>query len=215
LAPSFPFLGALSIAVCHSLLKGARVPTTYTFRPRPIGSPIVLSLQERTLTITTGLTSREVALSRIGSVRLVYEPKGLAQRTFATKFSVMGGKRYRFSSGSWSGLAEVRSQGTEYIAFQKAFLAGVAKHNPQARFTAGQPLVIWGLTAIALAASAVVFTTFLLQVLKAGNWLGLLAGGAFAAVGIWQILPMFARNRPRSLDPGNPPADLLPPPAAR
>lgn len=183
---------------------------TYEHSPRPIGGPIKFTLKGDRLVVDSGRKVYEVRLGAVDTVRMTYEPGRFAQKAFRTKVRMKDGKTFTFSSLSWKSLVEAESLPGQYRAFTQALFEGIAQANPQARFVAGKPWILWAATTLVAIGSLLAMAYLIWRALTGGATAVALLGGLFAAVGVWQIEPMVRLNKPRPFRPDAPPAELLP-----
>jgi hypothetical protein len=182
----------------------------YAHAPRPTAAPITFKLEGTSLTVDSGRKVDIVQLGAVEQVRLTYEPRSFAQRSFQTKVRMKDGKTFKFSSLNWQSLIQAESKGAEYSAFARTLLKAIAQANPQARLYAGRPTWAWVVTAILGFGSIVAIMIFVWRALQSGATSAALLGGVIGVAGIWQLEPMIRLNRPAEFDPNDPPPALLP-----
>ncbi|MGO4572308.1 hypothetical protein [Microvirga sp. 2TAF3] len=182
----------------------------YEHSPRPVGGPIKFTLKGDRLIVDSGRKVHEVRLGAVETVRMTYEPGRFAQKAFRTRIRMKDGKTFTFTSLNWKNLVEAESLPREYRAFAQALFEAIARANPDARFVAGKPWLIWITTATFALGSLIAMAYLIWRALQMDATSIALMGGLFAAVGVWQLEPMVRLNKPRSFRPEAPPVELLP-----
>lgn len=182
----------------------------YSHAPRPTSGPISFKLEGQALTVDSGRKVDVVQLGAVEQVRLTYEPRSFARRTYQTKVRMRDGKTFKFSSLNHQSMIHVTSQGPGYGAFGRALIRAIAGANPQARLVAGRPAWVWGITVLLTAACLVGVAFFVWRALQADAPGAALVGALLGLVGLWQLEPMVRLNRPRTFAAEDPPGDLLP-----
>lgn len=183
---------------------------TYSHSPRPTKGPVTFELDGDRLTVDTGRKVQEVDLGAVEHVRLTYQARSFAQNAFQTRLRMRDGKSITFSSMNWKSLTAAERLDREYRIFTRALFDSIAHANPNARFVAGQPRLVWILTLVVAVVALASITLFTWRALQAGATMAALMGVLFALIGIWQVEPMVRLNRPRRFAADEPPADLMP-----
>lgn len=183
---------------------------TYTHSPRPLGGPISFALNGDRLTVDSGRKVQEVRLGAVEIVRMTYEPGRIGQKSFRTKVTLKDGKSFTLSSLDWKNLVAAEERTEEYAAFARALCAAIAKANPQARFIAGKPYLVWASTFAFAVGSLAIMAYLIWRALQMGATTFALLGGLLAVVSVWQIEPMVRLNKPRPFRPDALPPELLP-----
>lgn len=182
----------------------------YSHAPRPTAAPITFKLEGSSLTVDSGRKVDIVQLGAVEVVRLTYEPRSFAQRSYQTKVRMRDGKTFKFSSMSWKSLVEAERLDREYSAFTTALLQAVGGASPDARFYAGRPSWAWVVIVVLTAASLLAIALFVWRALQSGAYAAAFMGGLIGLAGIWQLEPMVRLNKPRTFTPDAPPRVLLP-----
>ena len=182
----------------------------YAHAPRPTAAPITFKLEGTSLTVDSGRKVDIVQLGAVEQVRLTYEPRSFAQRSFQTKVRMKDGKTFKFSSLSWKSLVEAERLDREYSAFATSLLKAVAQASPNARFYAGRPAWAWVVIAVLAAASLLAIAIFVWRAVQDGAHTAAFMGALIGLAGIWQLEPMVRLNKPRAFTPDAPPRELLP-----
>ncbi|HZH50893.1 MAG TPA: hypothetical protein VEZ16_03335 [Microvirga sp.] len=183
---------------------------TYQHNPRPVGGPITFTLDGDRLVVDTGRKVHEVRLGAVSSVRMVYEPGRLGQKSFRTKVRMQDGKTFSFTSVNWKSLIQAEQMAESYRGFTRALFEAIARANPDVRFVAGKPYLQWLATAAVAVASLLAMAYLIWNALQMGATSVALFGAFLAIVGVWQIEPMVRLNKPRTFRPDAPPPELLP-----
>jgi hypothetical protein len=97
-------------------------PPTYRHNPRPVGYPLAFKLLGDRLVVDTTRKVEEMQLGAVTRIRLSYEPRSFAQRSFRTRLTLKTGRTVTFTSVSWASLIDVRSQEAEYSAFVRELI---------------------------------------------------------------------------------------------
>jgi hypothetical protein len=183
---------------------------SYRQKPRPIGFEMAYRLEDDVLVVNATRSVSRIPLSAVAEVRFLFKPGNIAATGYLVRLTMKDGRRITFGDTSWRSLVEVERGGARYVRFVAELAARIARANPQARFVAGKPPVVWA----AYAAVGVVAVGFML--LFAWRALNAEASGAawlvlgLFAVAMLQLYPLITLNRPRSLGLGEVPADLMP-----
>ena len=183
---------------------------TYTYSPKPFGGSLSFTLEGDRMTIESGRKVYEVSLGSVDTVRMTYEPGRMAKRSFRTKVILKDGKSFTLSSLTWKSMVEAAELTKEYRAFTHALCGAVAHANPQAKFIAGKPLVLW-LAISALAVASLLALAYLIwQAFRMEATGVALMGAFFVIVGVWQVEPMIRLNKPRPFRSEALPEEMLP-----
>lgn len=179
-------------------------------RPKPIGYEIAYRIEGDVLVVDQMRKVERLRLAAVEQMRFTFDPGNISARGFRTQLRLKDGRSLTFGNLSWKSFVDVDRQEEAYRAFATRLAAAVAAANPQCRFFAGKPLVLWGLFTL-LAVAAI----FGMALFGWSAWTHGRNGAAFMALvlallGIWQMEPMVRLNRPRELGPGEVPPDLLP-----
>lgn len=183
---------------------------TYTHSPRPVGGPISFAIEGDRLIVDSGRKVHEVRLGAVETVRMIYEPGRVGQKSYRTTVTMRDGKSFTFSSLNWRSLIEAQEMAAEYRAFAKSLCVAIVEANPQARFIAGKPWWLWFSTTVIAILSLFLMAYLIWQALRMGSTGVALIGALLAAVGVWQIEPMVRLNKPRSFSSGALPDELMP-----
>ncbi len=183
---------------------------SYRQKPRPIGFELAYKLEGDELVIDSTRKIDRVKLSAVEQVRFTFKPGNIASTGYVTTIRLKDGKTITIGDTSWRSLVEVERGGARYVAFITALSGTIARLNPQARFVAGKPPVIWWVFAGVAALSVVMMALFTLRAFQSGAGGAIWIGVLLFAVAVWQMLPMVRLNRPMELKAGEVPAHLMP-----
>ena len=185
-------------------------PPSWHQRPRPVGFEMSYRLDGTTLEIDSTRRVDRVDLAGVEQVRFFFAPSNISSKAFRTTLRLRGGKTVTFGNLSWRSLTDINRDDARYHRFVAALTQAITKANPQARFVAGKPFLLWAALAIVSGLSLLMLTVFAArsfhQGLYSAGWLGL----ALMAAAAWQVWPMVKLNRPRPLAAGEVPDDLVP-----
>lgn len=184
-------------------------------RPKPVGFEIAYRIDGDELEIDSTRKVDRVKLGAVEQVRFIYAPSNISSKGFKTQLRLSNGKSVTFGNLSWRSLTDMERNDAGYRAFVEALSAAIARANPRARFLAGKANWLWLTLTIVSGLSLVMLALFTMRAFQQGassaGWLGIL----LAAASIWQVGPMIKLNRPRQLQTGEVPDDLVPrPPTA-
>lgn len=190
---------------------GGRETFAYEQSPRPAGFPVAFRLRGKTLEVERMGRTDRVPLDAVTSVRLSYAPRSFAPGQLEAKLTLQGGRSVAITSVSFRSMFEARRQDAQYGRFVRELLRRVAKFSPKARFDGGRPWPIWVVLAIVSVLIVAALVVFAWQVWSVGEPVIAGVSAVMAVVGIWQLEPMVRLNKPRSVDPADPPTTLVPP----
>ena len=185
------------------------LPVTYRQSPRPVGFPVTYKLLSERLVIDSTRRVDEVTLRHVELVRLTYEPGKLARGFFKMALRFTDGRTLAITSVSWASLMQMRDQRPAYGAFVRALTEAIGRANPQARFEAGKPRLLWGAMALLACLVVAVLAILIARSLAAGSFAAAVVALGLGAAMLWQVAPMVRLNRPRPFAPGEVPADLV------
>lgn len=190
-------------------MRAAEFPLTYSQKARPTALAVTYTLNSDRLVIDSGRKVEAVPLADVASVRLTYDPRSFAQRTYQTTLTLKTGRRIRFSSVHWKSMIEAGTQ-PGYGDFLRQLVGAIAGANPGVWLAAGKPRPVWlaiaGLTLLVLVA----IVAFIGRALADGAPGAAGLGAMIGLTGVWQLEPMVRLNRPRAFAPDAVPRDLLP-----
>jgi len=179
-------------------------------RPRPIGFEIAYRLKGDVLEVDSTRKVDEVRLAAVEQVRFTYAPSNVSSKGYRTQLRLSDGKSITFGNLSWRSLTDIERDDAGYHAFVSALSAAVLRANPQARFLAGRPYLLWLALALAGGGAMVMLTVFSLRAFQQGATAAAGLGLVLAAASFWQVWPMIKLNRPRALAAGEIPDELVP-----
>lgn len=186
------------------------LPPSWRQRPKPVGFEITYRLKGDTLEIDSTRKVDQVRLSAVEHVRFVYAPSNISSKGFKTQLRLSDGKSITFGNLSWRSLTDMERDDAGYRAFVEALAAAIVRANPRVRFLAGKPNWNWWLLTVVSGLSLIMLIMFTLRAFLQGSssagWLGIL----LAIASLWQVGPMVKLNRPRELQSGEVPDDLVP-----
>jgi len=195
-----------------SKIEDAIPGTIYVHNPRPVGLPVAFAIKGRKLVVDRMGQATEIPLAEIAEMRVSYEPRSFAQNQLRTRLRLASGLSITLSSVSFRSVVFADRQDAEYGAFVRTLAKAIAKANPDARFNAGRPYLLW----LAMSGSAALLmgaiVLFIVYALSAGETIAAALGAFIAGLGIWQLEPLIRLNRPMPFSPENPPAALVPVP---
>ncbi len=182
----------------------------YRHKPRPIGFEIAYRIEGDTLVVDATRSVSRIPLGAVEEVRFLFKPGNIAATGYLVRLTIRDGRRLTIGDTSWRSLVEVERGGARYVRFVEALAKRVAEANPQARFVAGKPPVIWAIYAAVGAIAVGSMLVFGWRALNAQE-----TGAAVLVLGLFlialiQLYPMIRLNRPRRLAVGEIPADLMP-----
>ncbi|MET0606927.1 MAG: hypothetical protein ABWZ80_10750 [Beijerinckiaceae bacterium] len=182
----------------------------YSHTPKPFGAGIRFALHADSLEIADHRRTTRIALSSIGVVRLTYELRHVMTRGFRARLMPAGRRSVALTDLSYRSMIDTENKSLSYRAFIKALLPAIARANPACRFVAGRARPVW--IAMALVTAAMLAGVSYGSARLAAQASAPVAIGAiaFAILLSWVTIDLVVRNRPRTFDPDNPPADLLP-----
>ena len=184
--------------------------TAFSHSPRPVGGPASFEIKGDRLIVDSRGKVREVRLDAVAEVRLTCEARSLGHHASQTRIKLKDGKTFSFSSLDWKSMVRAERVDRDYRAFARTLFDAVARANPQARFVAGRPRIIWLATAALGVVSLAAMGVFIWRTLQYGATGAAIMGVALVLAGIWQIEPIVRLNRPRRFTPDEPPSDLMP-----
>lgn len=172
----------------------------YAFRRSILESEKTYTLYPDRLEITSEGAAPEVhRLAQVDTVHLKYDRS--KQRSYYNCFIHTPGKKVALRHVHFAGIARFEDRSATYTPFVRALLAAVAQQNPRATLKAGSLFNF---------IMCIVLLPFLVGVgilaYTLGSWAGVLTMAFFAVMCIG-VIP---RSRPRTVDPANPPANVLP-----
>lgn len=100
---------------------------TYSFRPRPIGGALTLTLTSHALEVSGGMKVIKLNFVDITRVQLVYRPSSLLQPRYMLYVRDRNGARLKVANATYRGLAELVMQEAEFNAFLAIFLTKIPK----------------------------------------------------------------------------------------
>jgi hypothetical protein len=178
----------------------ANAVAQYTFRRSILEKDKTYTLYPDRLEIH-GEGSRPEAyeLAQVETVHLKYERS--KQRAYYNCFIHTRAKTISLKHVHFGGIGRIQDQSETYTPFVRALLQAVAQQNPRATLKAGS---LFNFIMCILLFPFVVGVGVLAWTL--GSWAGALTMAFFALMCIG-VIP---RSRPRTVDPANPPANVLP-----
>lgn len=179
-------------------------------RPKPIGFEIAYRLKGDMLEIDSTRKVDQVRLAAVEQVRFLYAPSNVSSKGFRTQLRLSDGKTITFGNLSWRSLTDIDRDDVRYHAFVSALSAAITRANPQARFVAGKPHLLWLALALAGGGAMIMLTFFSLRAFQQGATAAAGLGLALAAASFWQVWPMIRLNRPQDLATGEVPDELVP-----
>jgi hypothetical protein len=184
-APAVPSTAIAQYAFRRSILESEQTYTLYPDR---------LEIQAE------GTVQPEVyRLAQVDKVHLKYDRS--KQRSYYSCFIHTPRKKVALRHVHFAGIARFEDRRDTYTPFVRAVLQAVAQQNPRATLKAGS-LVNFIMCIVLL--PALVGVGVLAYTL--GSWAGALTMAFFALM----CIGMIPRSRPRTVDPANPPSNVLP-----
>jgi hypothetical protein len=138
-------------------------------------------------------------LAKVQKVHLKYERS--KQRAYYNCFIYTPGKKIALKHVHFGGIGRIEDRRETYTPFVRALLATVAQQNPRAALTSGSMFNF---------IMCIVMLPFLAGVGVLAYSLDSLGGALTMAFFFVMCIGMIPRSRPRTIDPANPPANLLP-----
>jgi hypothetical protein len=183
---------------------------SYRQKPRPIGFEVAYKLEGDELVIDTTRKVDRVNLAAVEQVRFTFKPGNIASTGYVTTIRLKDGKTITIGDTSWRSLVEVERGGQRYVDFITALSGAIARQNPNARFLAGKPPLVWVVFATVAGVAVLMMALFTLRAMQSGAngamWIGVL----LFAIALWQMVPMVRLNRPIKLKTGEVPSHLMP-----
>jgi hypothetical protein len=190
-------------------------PPRYRQRPRPVGFEIAYTLQDDVLTVDSTRRVDKVPLATIEQVRFLFQPGNITSTGYKTQLRLKDGRTITIGDTSWRSMVDIERGGAHYVRFIEAIVAGVSRLNPEARFVAGKPALIWAIMAAFGLATLVGVLAFAWIAHGHGATGALWIALGLGAVAAWQMTALVLLNRPRALASGEIPAELMPKPDER
>jgi hypothetical protein len=189
--------------------EAAEAPT-YAFRPRMLGSDSAFRLTPDSLEWSIAGQVGRVAYPMITHVRLGYRPTNLGGKRFTTEIWSRNTPRIEIASISTRSLVASEDHGPAYTSFVRELHSRIAKSGGSCRFEAGFAAWRWWPMAAVGAVTLVGLGYVIVRAVAGGDFqTGAFILAMLALLG-WQMFPMILRNRPRSYDPRDIPADVMP-----
>jgi hypothetical protein len=179
-------------------------------RARPVGFDIAYKIEDGALLVDQMRKIERVPLASVEQVRFTFQPGNIVSRGFRTQLRIRDGRSLTFGNVSWRSLVEVERQEASYRAFTTRLAGEIARANPECRFVAGKPPLLWALFALLAISASFGMALFAWTAWTRGQTNALLFSGFLFVLGVWQIEPMVRLNRPRKLATGEVPQNLLP-----
>ncbi len=179
-------------------------------KPRPVGFEIAYRIEGDTLVIDQTRKIERVKLGSIEQVRFSFQPNSLSTRGYRTQLRLVDGRTITFGNLSWRSMVDLDRQEAAYRAFVLRLAAAIAQANPACRFLAGKPLPIWLIFAVIAFTATLGMAAFAWMAWTRGETNAMLFTLFMFALAVWQIEPMVRLNRPRKLNSGEVPPELMP-----
>ena len=184
---------------------------TYSHRKSVLAPALLYSLQGATLQWSDDNGgSGSLNLADIVKVNLLYDPTRFERNRFRTNLQARSGKSVLFTNMAYRGVADFEDQSAAYVAFVRGLHARLAAQAGEVDFSGGSSptkyLLYWLLTIFVVVMLIAASIWFFMVGL---SWLSLIK----LAIACYYIPTLFAfmkRVKPRSYQPDNIPADLLP-----
>lgn len=183
---------------------------TYFFKPRLMGPAYEFSLSKDSLDWTIGPRSGRVGYPMIRHIRLGYKPTNMATSRFIAELWPLNAPKLMLHSVSAKSLVDMSDQGSDYVRFIRELHRRIEASKSTCTYEAGMPAWRWWPSLIIGVLVFFALAYVVIQGMLGGQYL---VTGVIAFVGawfIWQIWNIVMRNRPRTYDPRNPPAEVLP-----
>lgn len=183
-APAAPSTALSQYAFRRSILEKERTYTLYPDRLEIVGEDAPLEAHP---------------LAQVQTVHLKYERS--KQRAYYQCFIHTPRGKISLKHIHFGGIGRLQARSETYTPFVRALLVAVAQQNPRATLKAGSLAnFIMGIVFLPILAGVGVLAYTL------GSWGGALGMAALALM----CVGMIPRSRPRTIDPANPPANVLP-----
>jgi hypothetical protein len=183
---------------------------SYAYKPSLLGAPREFALTVHALQWRAGGSVQEIPFAQIRRVRMSSRPATIQTYRFLTEIWPLRGPRLEIASTSWRGIVDQERFDDAYVAFVTELNRRIGASGARASFEGGAvPVIYW--MGVAVFVGVTLATAFLLaKAIFAGALLPAAVIGGLLALFTWQMGNYFRRNRPRTYDPNNIPADLLP-----
>jgi hypothetical protein len=160
---------------------------TYSFRPRPIGGVLTLTLARDAIEVSGGMKIIRILYADITRVQLVYRPSSLLQPRYMLYVRDKKGARLKVSNATYRGLAEMVIQDASFRPFLAQFLT---KIPAQALKLQGETPWRYRIASISCLSVAGLSLVALYKLLLLKNYLGflgftLVVGYVFYCLYLW------------------------------
>jgi hypothetical protein len=148
-------------------------------------------------------------LTEVADIRLQYAPTRFCEQMFCCRIRLRNGKVWHLQNQHFSGIANFENRSEAYKDFIENLVLRVASQQPQFVLITGTSWANWLLSSLFLFISLLLMLVVMFYLWTVIGWLVIVK-----LLVILFCLPRacrwISRNRPKTIDPQNIPAELLP-----
>ncbi|MGL4975458.1 MAG: hypothetical protein ACRC56_09190 [Bosea sp. (in: a-proteobacteria)] len=183
---------------------------SWSQRPRPVGSEITYRIEGDELHVLSVRKTYRVKLKSIIEIRFSVDAGTVMGRNHKIRLTFANRQRLTFGNVSWRSLMDIERDDPRYGIFVEKLCKAVAAANPNCRFLAGKPWLIWVAFTALTAAALVGMAAFAWLAFSRGQHQAMGISLFLLVVMLWQMQPLVRLNQPKVLATGEVPAWLMP-----
>ena len=181
----------------------------YSFRPSLLEKENRWVLRPDSLEWSATEFYESTPLSEVADIRLQYAPTRFCEQLCRCRIRLRNGKVWHLQNHHFVSIANFENRSEAYKDFIENLVSRVASQQPQFVLIAGTSWANWFLSSLILSSSLLLMLVVMFYMWSVIGWL-MIVKLLVILFRLTRACLWISRNRPKTIDPQNIPAELLP-----